>query len=118
MLFRFGHQDLKPSLRGDPSKHTHTSLRTGYLSAGSHHQIFEALERLKLQTPGRGWEPTVVRGILEGLWFCSPWRSMMNGKISLDSKAGRTVLRLRTGLDKEKIPKPRHCPTNEKAASY
>lgn len=31
---------------------------------------------------------------------------MMNGKISLDSKAGRTVLRLRTGLDKEKIQNP------------
>lgn len=51
MLFRFGHQDLKLSFRGDPSKHTHTSLITGYLRAGSHHQIFEALERLKLQTP-------------------------------------------------------------------
>ena len=49
MLFRFGHQDLKLSLRGDPSKHTHTSLITGYLRAGFHHQIFE---------------PTAVRGIL------------------------------------------------------
>ena len=46
---------------------------------------------------------------------------MMNGKMSLDSKAGRTVLRLRIGLDKEKIQGPvttRHCPTNEKAGFY
>lgn len=88
MLFRFGHQDLKLSLRGDPSKHTHTSLITGYLRAGSHHQIFEALEKLKLQTPwqrvgahsGEGYSGGGGSVVLLPLVFNDEWKDVTGFK--------------------------------------
>lgn len=36
-------------LRGDPSIHTHTTLRIGYISARSKDEILWALKRLKQQ---------------------------------------------------------------------